>query len=459
MTNQINRFHLPPIVFIITITLVSLFLGFGIANVKLLPGLTIGAAICIFFISLWNIEISFYILIFAMLLSPEFIVAELGKHGAAATRGLTLRLDDLLILLILLSWFIRTAIFKDIGLFIKTPLNRPIGFYILVNIFSTIIALLFGKVEFILSSLYLLKYIEYFILYFMVANFLREKAQARRLVMASFITCLLVCAYAIAYIPTGERVTAPFEGQGEANTLGGYLLLLMSLVIGLLTQYRGWRERTFFIAFLGVIILPFIATLSRSSWIGLLPLLTVLFIFSKRKLNLSIIYLLFFVIFIFLSPKVVINRLSSTFEADRYYPETQKVMGIGFDPSASDRIARFKISLKNWSKYPILGAGVTGGGLIDGQYFRILEETGSLGLIIFGWLIYSIFINAYAVFKRLEEPFLKGISLGLIIGLSGLLAHSIGTSTFILVRIMEPFWFFVAIVIMSPNLSEKVQPT
>jgi hypothetical protein len=229
----------------------------------------------------------------------------------------------------------------------------------------------------------------------------------------------------------------------------------MSLVIGLLTQYRGWRERIVLISFLAIIILPFIATLSRSSWIGLLPLLSVLFILSKRKINLSIIYLLLFVIFIIFSPGTVINRISSTFEVDRYYSGTQKVMGIGFDPSASDRIARFKISLQNWTKHPILGAGVTGGGFIDGQYFRILEETGAIGLIVFSWLIYSIFKNAFAVFKKLEEPFFKGISLGLIIGLSGLLAHAIGTNTFIVVRIMEPFWLFVAIVVMAPSLKEK----
>lgn len=459
MANRISRFHLPTIAFVIIITIISVFLGFGIAKVKVLAGLAIGAAICIFVISFVSTEIALYILIFSMLLSPEFIVAELGKVGAAATRGLTLRLDDILIFIISLSWFLRTAIYKEIGLFIKTPLNLPIGIYILVNILSTIIALLFGRVQVVLSSLYLLKYIEYFILFFMIANFITDKDQAKRLIIASFITCLLVCAYAIISIPTGERVTAPFEGGGEANTLGGYLLLLMSLVIGLMTQYRGWRERTILISFFAVMIIPFIATLSRSSWIGLLPLLMVLFIFSKRKLNLSIIYMLIIVIFIFISPKTVINRITSTFEADRYYPSTQKVMGIGFDPSASDRIARYKISLQNWMKHPIFGQGVTGGGFIDGQYFRILEETGALGLVSFLWIIYSIYVNAYRIFKQLQDPFFKGISLGVIIALSGMLAHAIGTSTFILVRIMEPFWFFVAIVIMSPYLTEKTQPT
>jgi len=36
--------------------------------------------------------------------------------------------------------------------------------------------------------------------------------------------------------------------------------------------------------------------------------------------------------------------------------------------------------------------------------------------------------------------------MGLIISLAGLLAQSVGVNTFIIVRIMEPFWFLTAVV-------------
>jgi hypothetical protein len=36
---------------------------------------------------------------------------------------------------------------------------------------------------------------------------------------------------------------------------------------------------------------------------------------------------------------------------------------------------------------------------------------------------------------------------GLIAGLVGLLVHAIGANTFIIVRIMEPFWFVTGIII------------
>jgi hypothetical protein len=56
------------------------------------------------------------VLIISMLLSPEFIVG--GIAGKAALgRGITLRFDDILLVIIGFSWFLKTAIKKELGLF------------------------------------------------------------------------------------------------------------------------------------------------------------------------------------------------------------------------------------------------------------------------------------------------------------------------------------------------------
>src|SRR5207244_7928876 len=55
------------------------------------------------------------------------------------------------------------------------------------------------------------------------------------LVIASLVTCFLVSLFAITQIPSGERASAPFEGEtGEPNTLGGYLVFMLAIVVGLL---------------------------------------------------------------------------------------------------------------------------------------------------------------------------------------------------------------------------------
>jgi hypothetical protein len=55
-------------------------------------------------------------------------------------------------------------------------------------------------------------------------------------------------------------------------------------------------------------------------------------------------------------------------------------------------------------------------------------------------------------YKKVQSSLFKGISLGYIAGLIGLLVHGIGTNTFIIVRIMEPFWFLTGMVMMLPEL-------
>jgi hypothetical protein len=49
--------------------------------------------------------------------------------------------------------------------------------------------------------------------------------------------------------------------------------------------------------------------------------------------------------------------------------------------------------------------------------------------------------------------------MGYLAGFAGLLTHGIGANTFIIVRIMEPFWFFTAIVVMLPDLVPAPAPS
>jgi len=107
---------------------------------------------------------------------------------------------------------------------------------------------------------------------------------------------------------------------------------------------------------------------------------------------------------------------------------------------------------RDWVKHPIFGFGVTGYGFVDAQYFRVLIETGILGLATFIFLISSIFRQVYIIMKNTTESFENGLCMGFWAGFVGLLFHGIGANTFIIVRIMEPFWFLLAMVIMIPNL-------
>src|SRR5262249_27178299 len=124
----------------------------------------IGAAtvFAVFIFVFIKTEAGLYLLLFSMLLSPEVV---LGRGSLAERRSLVVRLEELLLIAISLSWFAKTAVNKEIGLVVKTPLNPWILFYVLSALFSTTLGYLQGTVKNATGFFYVLKYVEYFVVY------------------------------------------------------------------------------------------------------------------------------------------------------------------------------------------------------------------------------------------------------------------------------------------------------
>ena len=80
-----------------------------------------------------------------MLLSPEIIIGE--TQGASLGRGVTLRFEDFLLVVIGFSWFAKNAVDKELGLFLKTPLNKAILFYTVACILATGFGIIAGRVN------------------------------------------------------------------------------------------------------------------------------------------------------------------------------------------------------------------------------------------------------------------------------------------------------------------------
>lgn len=446
-----------PFIVVIVITLVG-----GMFLTKVPVGITFAAvgAIILALICFMNPELGLYILICAMLLGPQFGAGSAAGEGVRS-RGLTLRLDDFLLLIIGFSWFLSTAAIKERGLFLKTPLNRYIAAYFIACLVATLFGYMMGRVKGTAGVFFVLKYFEYYIVYFMAVNYLKEKKQMERLVWTMLVVCLVVCAISIYQIPSGVRVSAPFEGEtGEPNTLGGYLVLVLSLVLGLLFNNYGTKNQKFFFGGLVFFILiTLAATLSRSSWLALGPMLLALIWFSKKKFVVIIPLIFLVILSAFLLPSGVKERALFTFAQPKEQGQLQ-IGGVRIDTSTSARLQSWKnVLAKDFIEQPILGYGVTGYSFMDAQYPRVLAETGLLGLFFFIALLIAIYRNALQARRRYEDdPFYLGVSTGFLAGFFAMLTHAIGANTFIIVRIMEPFWFLTAIIIMIPRIESSLRP-
>jgi len=410
--------------------------------------------IAFFIVAFMNTEWGLYLLVFSMLLSPEISVGG-ASDGLAQRGGVTVRLDDFLLLIIGFSWFAKSAIHKELGLFLKTPLNKPIFFYLVICLISTALGVMGGRVNAKVGFFFVLKYFEYFIVFFMMVNHLERKEQVNRFLTFLFITCFLVALYGLVQIPIGGRVTAPFEGErGEPNTFGGYLLFVGAVAVGIFRNVEDTRGKLFIGILIITCIPPLLYTQSRSTYFAMIPVAIYLALRSTRPAIIIGLFLAFLVASPFLLPKTILERIKHTVgQAERI--GQVEIGDIRLDTSISARLSNWQKVAIGSIQHPVFGHGVTGFGFVDSQYMRVWIETGAIGLIMFLYLIISVFKQAIQASRQLVTPYYKGLVIGFLAGFIGLLFHSIGANTFIIVRIMEPFWFVAAIVITLPKIEAQ----
>jgi hypothetical protein len=424
------------------------------ADLERAVGLALFVAVFVFMFV--KTEVVLYLILLSMLFSPEF---GLGTERLAESRTLVTRTEDVLLGVVAIGWLAKVALNKELGLVARTPLNRPILAYLLSALIATLVGYLSGTVDTAAGFFYVLKYVEYFVVYYMVANNLADRRQAWRLVVVALLTAAAVSLIGTAQIPSGARVSAPFEGEAsEPNTFGGYLLLMMALVSGLVLEASRIRVRVGSLALLALMVPPFLFTLSRASYLGVLPALAVLAALSRHRALLTGLLVTGAVVLLIgaplvstLVPSTVVERIWYTFEPEAGQP-TVALGDVALDPSASARIIDMQRAVDGWRQRPVFGWGVTGFVFMDGQYSRILVETGLVGLAAFLWLIASVVASSVKTLRVLRDPDGRGLVLGFLAGTAGLLAHAIGTNTFIIIRIMEPYWFFAAVIVSLPRL-------
>ncbi len=422
------------------------------------------AGLMIVIITFTSIELALYFLILSTLLSPELTFGGASAQELAAgvtntteSRGITLRLDDIMLTLISFTWLVRMAVHNELGFLRHTPINQAAFLYWVVCAFSTMIAFFSDKVG-LYGIFFVIKYLEYFILFYIVVNHVHDEAIIKRFLMVMIFTCLIASLVGIAQIPSGMRVSAPFEGaEGEPNTFGGYLMFMFSIMLGILLHTTDKKQRFLLFTAMGIILIPFAFTESRSSYLSFIVAIICFLFYSQKK------KLLFFMCFTgvalapFVLPQNVINRVMFTFNQAEQSGQLQ-VGNLKVDTSTTERLRAWEEVISvDFPKNPILGVGVTGGKFLDAQYPRILLETGIVGLILFIWFLRRVWVLLKKSSRTLQDPVMRGVSLGALCGFGGLLVHGIGANTFIIVRIMEPFMIILGLVLAMQILENEKQ--
>jgi O-antigen ligase len=457
LTTTIERSALNKLMWVFIAVAGAVFAGHFASSMKL-PFL---AVTVVFFITL---SISFirgtdglYLIIFAMLFSPE-----IGAGGAMSTKagegsGIVVRLEDIIMFAVVLGWILRSAYQGKHASIVRTDITPAIWTYMAASVICTLLGILNNTIRFPASAMFHnLKYFEYFLLFFMILAHVRKPETIRNMIIAMLIVFFIALIYGYTQIGKIGRVVAPFDE--EPNTFGGYIVLLMCIVGGIALSDNRARVRASMVSLLLFSAPPLLFTLSRASYLGfILGFMAFLVLSQHRILILAIATVLITAMMLGLPlmPERVNERVARTFER-----ETEihvKVAGIDFDASASARIVSYEQALKLWIKRPVLGYGVTGIHFVDGQYVRLLAETGIAGFSTFMLILGRLLLSVKRIYNNTKDPFLKGTAMGLFCGTIALMGHAFSANTFIIVRISEPFWLLAGLVLLIPKLEQAAE--
>ncbi len=432
-----------------------IFMGKLIAVIPLIP-LLIMSSIFIFLFAFVYTDKAMVLLIIAMLLSPEFVMGAVSKQ-----RNIVIRIDDLLIVVFIMAWLARTAVTKNIRFIKWTPINRYILIYSLALFIPTLKAMITGHVQPIKGIFYVFKYVEYFMVFQLATGVINDKKLIVHYLKIFLIVFVIVNIFACTQIGQ-DRVSAPFEGkEGEPNTLGGYQVLILAIVIGLISHLRSFKWKWPLVGLVFFTLVPFAFTLSRASYAAMIPMyLTLIFFNRGRARNFLIgILMISIVLGMFFLPSVVKERILYTFqpEIDESVAPV-KIGDVTLDPSASARINDWMRLFDQWKRNPFIGVGVTGAGFVDSQYIQVLVETGLVGFTAFTILLIGIFRNTLRIYRTTKDDFFKGLALGFLAGHIGMIVHALTANTFTIIRIMEPYWFLAAMVMLIPQIEQKDKP-
>lgn len=404
------------------------------------------------------------LLVFSMLLSPE-----LGLAGVSGTsRSVVVRYDDILLIVIFMAWFAKTAILKGKPLVFRSPVQMPILVFTAMCVISTSFAVVGGHVRWDVAVFYVLKYGEYFLLYFMVFNIIETKEEMRGYFKAGAVVAAIVTVYAVWYYfnaGSGARASTPFEApvgspeESEPASLGGYYLIIFGLLFGVISEMP-FRNFAWAFGALVFMLPAFILSLSRASYLGLaFSGMAAVFLSGQRRLFLlgaAAVGVIAMMMTPYLS-EMARGRVQETYAASYAIHSFSTPFGdIKLEESAALRVRAWQRGFFHWlPKNVLIGNGVTGTGMVDAQVPLVVGETGILGLAAWLWMIGVCFKVAWRLYKRSADPSVRAIALGYVIGLFGLLWQSVGVNTFIIVRIMEPFWFLTAIIMKLNQLEEE----
>lgn len=351
--------------------------------------------------------------------------------------------------------------------FLSTPLNRPILIFLAIGIFSILRGAGFGFGYLVEAGMqYFRKWFIPLFLFFMTVNTVREERVLKNLVtIIIMVTTMAALMAAYEYIDIDERVGGIVD---QPNQLAAFFIYYMFLPIGLFLTHpkrlKAWPLLLLsLICFRGVMV-----TFSRAGYFAIVAgLYGVTFFRSKRLFAILLLATWFVAQNPILLPEGIRYRLSQTLQKRADAGTEVRVGADHLDESSSERVKVWTGALYMIRDNPFLGVGYylfeskilhywTGAKPHDphNTYLLIASEMGIPALLIFFWILWKLFWQARRLYKNAADPFVKGMALGFLGGLFGLIVINIYGSRLTYTEVSSYFWILAGVIVRW-NLMES----
>ncbi|MDO8885563.1 O-antigen ligase family protein [Candidatus Oleimmundimicrobium sp.] len=392
-------------------------------------------------------------------------------------------LDEAILLVIFFGLLLRIFITRRKD-FKSTPLDKPLIVFLLIAFVSIVI----NKVPLSVGLAGLRAFLQYVLLYYVIIYSEISLSTLKKMVWLSVVVAAVLSVggviqeilgpYAFGgwFMGIAENrafrvgsMLRVFSTMANPNTFGTYLSILLPVTLGLALYECRLKRRVILFLFSAPMILALILTFSRESWVGLLVGIAVVGVLIDKRV-LIILFVLFLVASVAF-PQQIAGRLLEGFSLKYlmssygpptaifhgggrvfYYVNTMKVVkdnflfGVGPGRYGGSVAAIFKTPV--YKKYAIPMSMAQ----IDTFWMQLWGEVGTLGLIVFLFMLGRFFHEARRIVLNDETPrFLKGLTAGFMVGFVAVLIEALAANIFEVHTTMLFFWFFMAVVVRFGN--------
>lgn len=241
------------------------------------------------------------------------------------------------------------------------------------------------------------------------------------------------------------------------NILGGYLVLMISMMLGLFSTLKNKNLKT--LLFIGVLLggLCLVYTYSRGNWLALLVAVFIFCIFFYRKLVIPLLLGGFLVMW-FLEGGAVSHRIMSIFGSE----DTSVALRFAYLESTL-----FIIEENLWGVgwygyqfvYPAYDFYLNNPNVImyhcHNLFLNITAELGLQGIFVFVVIWLTVFLKAIKLARFGKRKWLKGIGRGYFIASIGIAVGGLTDHVYFNVQMGLLFWSLAILILICSEVNKK----